>query len=215
MTKARRIEGPRAPLFYSAAAFLLLSGKMTAAQTVDLSTLEQCAGLETEDLRLACFEAIVAGSKTPDTPEPGAADIPVSGPPVAEVEAVPEAQPPVEVMRQEAPSVEEMPQVAPAVDAAADRTPAAIATSTAVAAMTEPAAAAQSVMPEPSAVTTPEPVAESQLGEEHLDRRQKEKKANEDEVFHATVTEVTRGRNRILYQYHAWHDGRLPHANRR
>ncbi|MHC4710330.1 MAG: hypothetical protein ACYTA3_07875, partial [Planctomycetota bacterium] len=185
MTKARRIEGPRAPLFYSAAAFLLLSGKMTAAQTVDLSTLEQCAGLETEDLRLACFEAIVAGSKTPDTPEPGAADIPVSGPPVAEVEAacfeaivagsktpdtpepgaadipvsgppvaeveaVPEAQPPVEVMRQEAPSVEEMPQVAPAVDAAADRTPAAIATSTAVAAMTEPAAAAQSVMPEPS-----------------------------------------------------------------
>jgi hypothetical protein len=191
MTKARRLEGPRAPLFYSAAALLLLSGKMTAAQTVDLSTLEQCAGLETQGLKLACFEAIVAGSKTPDTPEPGAVDIPVSGPPVAEVEAVPEAQPPVEVMRQEA----------PAADAAADSTPAAVVTST-VAVTTEPAAAALSVTPEPSAATvatTPEPVVNSLLGEEHLDRSETEKKANEDEVFHATVTEVTRGRNRILY----------------
>ncbi len=59
-----------------------------------------------------------------------------------------------------------------------------------------------SVAPKPSAATvatTPEPVANSQLGEEHLARPETEKKANEDEVFHATVTEVTQGHNRILY----------------
>ena len=117
MTKARRKEGPRAPLFYSAAALLLLAGKITTAQTVDLSALDYCAGLETEDLKLACFEAIIASSKTPDTPEPEAIDFPESEPSVAEIEIVPEAQPPVEAM----------PQDAPAVDAAADSTPPAVA----------------------------------------------------------------------------------------
>ena len=194
MTKARRLEGPRAPLFYSAAALLLLSGNITTAQTVDLSTLEQCAGLETEDLRLACFEAIIASSKTPETRQPEAADSLVSDQPVAEIEAMPEAEPPVEVMRQEAPPV----------DANPGSTSTAVATSTAaVAVTTEPSAAALSVTPEPppaaTVATTPEPVANSQLGEEHLARPETEKKANEDEVFHATVTEVTQGHNRILY----------------
>jgi hypothetical protein len=174
-----------------AATLLLLSAKITVAQTVDLSSLEICANLETPELKLACFEAIIASSKTPDTAEPEAVDIPVSEPPVAEIEAVSEAEPPVELMRQDA----------PAVDAVPDSTPVAVATSTvAVAVTTEPAAATLSVEPEPSGATvatTPELVANSQLGEEHLDRP--ETKANEDEVFHATVTEVTQGRNRILY----------------
>ncbi len=64
MTRAGRLEGPRAPLFYSVAALLLLSAKNATAQTVDLSTLELCAGLEKQELKLACFEAIIAGSKT-------------------------------------------------------------------------------------------------------------------------------------------------------
>ena len=193
MTKARRSEGPRAPLFYSAAALLLLSGTIATAQTVDLSTLEHCAGLATEDLRLACFEAIIAGSKTPETRQPEAVDSPVSESPVAEIGAGPEAEPPAEVI----------PQEAPAVDPAPDSTPAAVATSAAaVAVTTEPSTAAMSVTPEPFAatvVTTPEPVGNSQLGEEHLDRPETEKKANEDDVFHATVTEVTQGHNRILF----------------
>ncbi len=193
MTKARRSEGPRAPLFYSAAALLLLSGNITTAQTVDLSTLESCAGLATQDLRLACFEAIIASSKTPETRQPEAADSLVSDQPVAEIEAMPEAEPPVEVMRQEAPPV----------DANPGSTSTAVATSTAaVAVTTEPAAAALSVTPKSSAETvakTPEPVVNSQLGEEHLARPETEKKANEDEVFHATVTEVTQGHNRILF----------------
>ena len=193
MTSARRLEGPRAPLFYSAAALLLLSGEFTTAQTVDLSALESCAGLATQDLKLACFEAIIAGSKPPETRQPDAADNPLSDQPVAEIEVVPEAEPPAEVTRQEAPTV----------DPAPDSTPAAAVTSTAAVAVTmEPSTAALSVTSEPSAATaatTPEPVASNQLGEEHLDRPEKERKANEDEVFHATVTEVTEGRNRILY----------------
>jgi hypothetical protein len=83
MTKARRLEGPCAPLFYSAAALLLLSGMITTAQTVDISTLEQCAGLETEERKLACFEAIIAADKTPQTPEAGAVETPVAEQPAA------------------------------------------------------------------------------------------------------------------------------------
>ncbi len=128
MTRAGRLEGPCAPLFFSAAVtfLLLLSAKITAAQSVDLSSLEICANLGTPELKLACFEAIIASSKTPDTPEPEAIDFPESEPPVAEIEAVPEAQPPVEAM----------PQDAPVVDAAADSTPAAVATSTVALAVT-------------------------------------------------------------------------------
>ena len=153
MQKAVLKEGPRAPLFYAAAALLLLSAKIATAQTVDLSTLELCAGLETQELKLACFEAIIAGSKTP------------------------------------------------AVDANPGNTPGAVVTSTAaVAAKTEPSAGALSVTSESSAVATaPEPVANSQLGEEHLERPETEEKANDDDVIHATVTEVSQGRNRTLY----------------
>jgi hypothetical protein len=193
MTKARRTEGPRAPLFYWAAALLLLSAKITNAQTVDLSTLEFCASLETQELKLACFEAIIASSKTPVIRQSEAVDIPLSEPPVAEIDAVSKAQPTAEVMRQEAPDV----------DAATDSTPAVVTTSTAAVAVTmEPTAAAQSVKPEPSSATvgtTPSPVAGDQLGEEHLERLETEEKANEDEVFYARVSEVTKGRNRILY----------------
>ena len=76
MPKARRSEGPRAPLFYSAAALLLVSAKFATAQTVDVSTLENCAGLETQQLKLACFEAIIASSKTPETRQPVASVMP-------------------------------------------------------------------------------------------------------------------------------------------
>lgn len=65
MTRAGRSEGPWAPLFYSAAAFLLLSGKITTAQTVELSALELCAGLETQKLVLACFGAIIVAGRAP------------------------------------------------------------------------------------------------------------------------------------------------------
>jgi hypothetical protein len=218
MTKARRTEGPCAPLFYSAAATLLLCGKVSTAQTVDLSELEHCAGLATQDRKLACFEAIITGSKAPDTLEPEAIDLPGSEPPVAEIEAVPEAQPPTEAMPQDAPAVdvatdstpvavaassaavvveteppaEVMPQDEPVIDAAPDSTPVAVATTpAAVAATAEPAVA--------TVPTTTEPSASSQLGAEHLDRPATEEANDEEEVFYATVTEVAKGRNKILY----------------
>jgi hypothetical protein len=180
MTKARRSEGPRAPLFYSGAALLLLFATITKAQTVELSTLEQCAGLETEELKLACFEAIIAGSKAPATPEPEAVDVPLSEPPVAEVEAAPEAEPAVEVTK----------KVAPAGAAAA------------IAVTAEAAAAPTPVTPEPSSVApaiSPDRADISRLGEEYLDPPKDEEKDKKDEVYYATVTEVSEGRNEVLY----------------
>lgn len=62
MTQARRSEGPRAPLFYGVTGmFLYAAGAL--AQSVDLTDLEVCAGLATDELQLACFEAIVASSQ--------------------------------------------------------------------------------------------------------------------------------------------------------
>ena len=175
---------------------MLLCAMPAAAQSVDISLMEKCAALSTPDLKLDCFEAIMSSSKIPETPELDAIDLPESQPPVAEIEAAPEAQPPAEVMRQET----------PAVDAATDSTPAAVATSTvAVTVTTEPPAA--------TVTTTPEPLASSQLGAAHLDRPEADKKANEDEVFQATVNEVTRGHNRILY-FH-FDNGRFLSLNRR
>ena len=54
-------EGPRAPLFYSVLA--LVCAGLSQAQTVDISELEQCAGLDAPEAKLACFEAIATGSE--------------------------------------------------------------------------------------------------------------------------------------------------------
>lgn len=189
MSKAVPKEGPRAPLFFSVAALLLVSANIATAQTVDFSELELCAGLETPELKLACFEAIVAGSKTTGVPASEALDIPESEKPVAEIEAVSPADS----------SVAE-------VEAMSKAEPAAVASSTAaVVATTGPSTAAAPAKPEPSAATvskTPVPVTSSRLGEEHLERPETEE-AKEDEVFHATVTEVSKGRNKILYFHFA------------
>jgi len=67
MTKVRRTEGPRAPLFFSALQILIL-GSLANAQSVELSALEICAGLETAELKLACFEAIIASGKRAANP---------------------------------------------------------------------------------------------------------------------------------------------------
>ncbi|MDE0756399.1 MAG: hypothetical protein OSB26_17300, partial [Woeseiaceae bacterium] len=71
MAKGKRIEGPRAPLFFSTASavvLVLLSSYSANSQTVNVSALEQCLALEAEALKLRCFEAIIASSET-DTGE--------------------------------------------------------------------------------------------------------------------------------------------------
>lgn len=94
----RRKEGRNAPLFFSAAALLLLSAKMTTAQTVDLSSLEICTNLGTPELKLACFEEIVATGRTSGEKEPEVTSAIVENKPV-------EIDP-----RQEASSVEVIPE---------------------------------------------------------------------------------------------------------
>jgi len=102
MTKVRRTEGPRAPLFFSALQILIL-GSLANAQSVELSALEICAGLETAELKLACFEAIIASGKRAANPvsdtspppmaerTPAIAEVAESGSPAATVES--EAKP--------------------------------------------------------------------------------------------------------------------------
>jgi len=63
MIRVGRKEGLRAPLFGLAAVVLSICCEIAYAQTVDRSDLELCAGLETAELKLVCFEAIIAASK--------------------------------------------------------------------------------------------------------------------------------------------------------
>jgi hypothetical protein len=77
---------------------LLLIASSASSQSVDVSALEVCAGLETPDLRLACFEAIAAGpAPAAHTSEPSlaAAEAPVSEQGVAPVDTIPEVMPAV------------------------------------------------------------------------------------------------------------------------
>jgi hypothetical protein len=169
MSKAVLKEGPRAPLFYLAAALLLLSAKIATAQTVELATLEMCAGLETQELKLACFEAIIASSTTPDIRQPEAVDSPLSDQPVAEIGAVPDAVEP-----------------AVATSAAPENPPVAIepppADHSQVAAEVAPVA---SVMP-----------AKEDFGREQLAAPDQ---GEEKQVIKAIVVDVTQGSSKLLY----------------
>ncbi len=129
--------------------------------------MELCAGLATPELKVTCFEAIIASSKPPQ---------------IREAEAVPEVAPTVNTTPAIAPAVDATPAVAPAVVAAPESSPAVAATSAAT-------------------VTA---VADSDFGQEHLDLPEEQ----EDEIFRATVTKVTRGHNKVLYFHldngHVW-----------
>ena len=91
MTYARPKEGPRAPLFYGA--LVLAVSALASAQTVDVSALEQCAALDTDAGKLACFEAIVAESRAdavlPADAEPETSDAAVAAEDPADVAQVP------------------------------------------------------------------------------------------------------------------------------
>ncbi|GIT68154.1 MAG: hypothetical protein Ct9H300mP25_16260 [Acidobacteriota bacterium] len=65
MTIGMRKGGPRPLFFCHHHAFtVLVCSFPTYSQTVDMSTLEQCIALETEELKLRCFEAIIASGGT-------------------------------------------------------------------------------------------------------------------------------------------------------
>jgi hypothetical protein len=180
MTSGKRTEGPCAPLFFSAAVtLLLLIASPASSQSVDLSALELCAGLEAPELRLACFEAIVAGSKAPEVREAKLVEEPVNDQPAAEAVAMPESVPAVDAAPATVPAVAVVPESQPAVAAG----------------------------PAP-AVDTPERTAASDFGQEYLVQPEKTEEERENETLRATVTNVTKGQNGVLYFHldngHVW-----------
>ena len=103
MTKARPKEGPSAPLFYWAPVIpiLMLCTGAVQAQTVDLADLEACAALETDERKLACFEAIVADQQP--VPQPAEA-APAAQPAEARSASADTTPPPAPVQATAAPA---------------------------------------------------------------------------------------------------------------
>lgn len=177
-------EGPRAPLFYSVTTLLLLLTHVAQSQSVDLSSLEECASLETPDLKLACFEAIIEAHSSSVAELPGAtpAMIGETTPAVGAVINQPMAQAPIAASASE-------PDPGAATMAAAEAVP-----------IVKPKNASPGVEPTPehtamrdSAVKeSPEPVAE--FGAEQLPDRNRDS----DQAITATVVEVRQGYNRTL-----------------
>lgn len=179
MAVARRIEGPCAPLFFavafSAAPVALLGPVSAMSQTVDVSTLEQCIAMETEELKLRCFEAIIAGSTAGEdtTSEP-----------------------------QESPADQSLPApVIPAASAAVGDAPdneAAIAPAASVAAVPVSEVEMSDAGSETSNAPAASPPGEEAFGQEHLLRREENQEAD-DALLRATVVEVSKGRQDLLY----------------
>ncbi len=178
MTKARRTEGPRAPLFYSAA--FILCASAAVAQSIDLAELEECAGLTSDVLKLECYEAVVERHRS------------------IEEAIVPEAataEPPIEA--------EAAPAVAEAVAAEVTSESAAITSTVSAAASTAvPDPAPESASPDApmtAALPDDEPVepgtdVDDDFGREHLPETEVE--SNRTEVMTATVVQAEFRRNR-------------------
>lgn len=178
MAIAGPLEGLRAPLLISTASTamtLLLSSSPAWSQSVDVSALKLCAELETAELKLSCFEAIVASSKDDAVEEisalkSGAAVSPATPAPAAPVAAstgVSEtAVEPKPVASAPAAPVAEVPPASPGADT-------------------------------PAEAATP-PSRDDEFGQEYLVQPEKEPEMD-DELLHATVTEVSKGRHDILF----------------
>ncbi len=206
---ARPKEGPRAPLFYGALALALAA--TAQAQTVEVSDLERCAGLETQAAKLACFEAIVAesaaGAEPADEPPPDASD-----PALADTEpAVPaladedlptrESEPPPDASTSEQAAVQgegpsPLAEPAAAVDAdvavpiSESRSESAAADAATV---TTGATGAPAADTPPPAPRTPD----DEFGREHLSSRGEDEAA----VLNATVIDVGKDRHGALIFY--------------
>lgn len=88
MTQARRLEGPRAPLFISLAIAAGFAAAPLHAQSVDRADLQRCSDMSAAQLKLACFESLL------DSPQPAAVAAEV--PPAANTPQVAAAVPAIE-----------------------------------------------------------------------------------------------------------------------
>lgn len=189
MAKGKRIEGPRAPLFFSTASavvLVLLSSYSANSQTVNVSALEQCLALEAEALKLRCFEAIIASSET-DTGEES---------PVV-------ASSPEQVTQTTEDTAADMVKVEPVVSASATPT-AEVAT-----ANVPTATAKEAIAPviedaeidedsDLSAAAEATPASEVLIGKEQLAPQVPQNDAD-GSLVHANVLEVSKGRNDVLF----------------
>ncbi len=177
--------GPCAPLFYSVIA-LLLSGNFANAQAVDVATLEECAELESQALKLACFEAIIADGRSADSAaaSPDVPDLAEDPAPVVAVEKAPLIE------------IDERPEVSVAVEetVASPVTSAASAPAT-VATEAAPMESSTRTMTTTTAPITSEPAAVADLGSEQIESRNN---PNQNVSIQATVVDVSKGYNRDL-----------------
>jgi hypothetical protein len=186
MHKAVTKEGPCAPLFCLGVALLIAAGG-TAAQTVEQSDLELCAGLETSELKLACFEALTAieGEVAPLAPDAAAEPPPESA-------AAPQPPP-------ESAAMDKAPETAAAA--------AGLAGSDAGPVVPAPAATASDDQAEVVDELGRELPDEEQvdlvdeIGREHLSEEKNVEK--EETVVRATVSEVVQGGYDVLYFHFA------------
>lgn len=154
---------------------VLLGPVSVMSQTVDVSTLEQCIAMETEELKLRCFEAIIAGSTAGEDKKFDQQESPADQP--APVSVIPVAAATVG----DAPNNEAA--IVPATNAAA-------------APISEVAIAnTESAI---TNATVASPSGEEAFGQEHLLRREKDQE-NDDALLRVTVVEVTKGRHDHLY----------------
>lgn len=176
-------EGPRAPLFFSVVALLLLAD-VAAAQSVELSVLEHCASLDTPEDKLACFEAIVVSGET--SPE----EIPDAAPAIIAETAAPSAPEPVDATQPQpgtdsVPVASSTPETALTVDT--ENTSPRIEP---VPGVTETRESAVGRSPEPAVSALPA----AEFGAEQLPDPERDA----DQTITATVVEVRQGYNRTL-----------------
>ena len=182
-------RGASAPLFLSVTTLLaiLVCSFPTYSQTVDMSALEQCIALETEELKLRCFEAIIASVGTGTEEEVTASNLSVAVVPVPE-ESVPDTigEPDPAVTPGSAGNASS------SVVSAAESDPGASSTAVSAAVVGTSLAAL-------SNASTAASENEDEVGKEHLRQPEKLAGGDDDALLRATVVEVTKGRNDILY----------------
>ena len=154
---------------------------MAVPQSVDLSSLENCANLETPELKLSCFEAIIANSNATEVEAPGAAKSTAATPPSVQAETAPSAAP-----------VSAVPANSVAPKVGASETVAPVAESVSAAPVRVESA-------EVSAIATASTSAEAEFEQEYIERAEEHKEKENDENVRATVVDVSKGRNDILY----------------
>jgi len=195
MLQVKGTEGPRAPLFRFTVLILAAAGS-ASAQTVDLDELRRCAALDSNELKLACFERLAdIDSEAPD----GTQNVPaaVDGAPDDAGLETPAPVAPAAVAEPASPESMPAAPAEPAPDAGPIR---ALAPGAEVDPYPEP-------QPDVEAAKVAEPAGEIAVpGEPDDDFGRRYIEQPQDDapgIVTATVNEVSQGRHKVLYFHFA------------